>query len=334
MKWALIGASDIAATQVVPAMRQLGHEVVGVMSSNSEWGGAYAAQHGIPRSTNSLDEIADWDVDAVYVSTTNQLHAEQAIWAANAGLNVLCEKPLALSFADAAAMVDAAAVNGVVLATNHHLRANSALHTARALLASGDLGELRAIRVNFAGSLPERLRGWRISDPTCGAGVILDLTVHIADTIRFLTSQEIDYVTAVALSQALGQGVIEDTCLCIFELSGGAAVTTYESFSAPHSYSAVEIHGTKASLYLSDVLTQEQRGEIIIRRDGVETPVNVPAAENLYVATIKAFESAIAGSGTPLSSGADGRASLAVALSAARSAAEGRRISVADISSP
>ncbi|MFM7146298.1 MAG: hypothetical protein ACKOW5_08170, partial [Actinomycetales bacterium] len=99
-------------------------------------------------------------------------------------------------------------------------------------------------------------------------------------------------------------------------------------------YSAVEIHGSKSSLYLSDVLTQEQRGEIIIRRDSVETPVNVPAADNLYVATIKAFESAIAGSGTPLSSGADGRVSLAVALSAARSASEGRRILVADISSP
>ncbi len=332
MKWALIGASDIAATQVIPAMRKLGHDIVGVMSSDSERGRSFALDHSIPHSTTSIDEIASWGVDAVYISTTNQLHAEQAIWAANAGLHILCEKPLAMSISDADAMVRAAEVNNVVFATNHHLRANSALGAARRMLADGELGVLRAIRINFAGSLPERLRGWRITDPSAGAGVILDLTVHNADTIRFLTAEDIAYVSAVGLSQQFGDGRIDDTSFCIFELSGGAVATTYESFSAPHSYSAVEIHGTDASLYLRDVLTQEQRGTIAIRRDDVEIPLAVPNGDNLYVTTIRAFEAAINGTGAPLSSGVDGRASLAAALSAVQSSVEGRRIAVAELS--
>ena len=84
MKWSLIGASDIAATRLIPAMRELGHEVYGVMSSNADRAKAYAAENGISNFTTSLDEAVNWPVDAVYVSTTNELHAEQAIAAAKA----------------------------------------------------------------------------------------------------------------------------------------------------------------------------------------------------------------------------------------------------------
>ncbi|WP_163202505.1 Gfo/Idh/MocA family protein, partial [Citrobacter koseri] len=73
--------------------------------------------------------VGDQDVDAVYISTTNELHRGQVLAAAAAGKHVLCEKPLAMSLADARAMVDACRATGVVLGTNHHLR-NAASHTA------------------------------------------------------------------------------------------------------------------------------------------------------------------------------------------------------------
>src|SRR5688500_6354888 len=101
MRWTLIGASDIAATRVVPAMRAIGHEVVGVMSSSRDRGERYATQHGLGRNTDVLAEALAWDADAVYISTTNGLHRDQAIAAARAGRHVLCEKPLALDVADA-----------------------------------------------------------------------------------------------------------------------------------------------------------------------------------------------------------------------------------------
>jgi 1,5-anhydro-D-fructose reductase (1,5-anhydro-D-mannitol-forming) len=96
LRWALVGASDIAVTRVVPAMRRLGHEVSAVLSTSPERGRVYAAANGIPWATTDLDALlARDDVDAVYISTTNELHHPQTLAAAAAGKHILREKPLA-----------------------------------------------------------------------------------------------------------------------------------------------------------------------------------------------------------------------------------------------
>ncbi|MFD2270794.1 Gfo/Idh/MocA family oxidoreductase [Undibacterium arcticum] len=92
--WGLIGASNIAREWMIGAIRaQPGNSVVAVMSSNAARGAAFAASNGIAASYTSVaDLLADPAVDAVYISTTNELHAQQAIAAAAAGKHVLCEK--------------------------------------------------------------------------------------------------------------------------------------------------------------------------------------------------------------------------------------------------
>jgi len=90
VRWGLIGASTIAREWVIGAIRAKGGEVVSVLSSNAERGRAYAAQNGIVRAATALDEIlSDPGIDAVYISTTNELHRDQAIAAARAGKHVL-----------------------------------------------------------------------------------------------------------------------------------------------------------------------------------------------------------------------------------------------------
>src|SRR5205807_621519 len=119
-----------------------------------------------------------------YISTTNELHGEQAIAAATAGRHVLCEKPLALSLVDAWSMVAACERAGVVLATNHHLPAAGTHRAIQRIVADGTIGEPLAVRVFHAVSLPDRLRGWRLTAPERGAGVILDITCHDAAAVR------------------------------------------------------------------------------------------------------------------------------------------------------
>jgi len=175
MRWALIGASDIAATQVLPALRELGHEAVVVVGSDDERVADYAARHGIRRGTVSVEEALGSGVDAAYVSTTNERHAAGVHAAVGAGCHVLCEKPLAASLDQARAMVDAAAAAGVVMGTNHHLRNSPVIRTLRGLVADGTLGRVVGVRVAHTTLLPERLRGWRLGNEA-GAGVVLDLT--------------------------------------------------------------------------------------------------------------------------------------------------------------
>ena len=122
MRWGLIGASTIASEWMIDAIRATGHEVAGVLSSSAERGADYAARHGIAESFTDLDALLGSDVGAVYISTTNERHRDEALAAIAAGKHVLCEKPLAMTVADARKMTAAAEDAGVVFGTNHHLR--------------------------------------------------------------------------------------------------------------------------------------------------------------------------------------------------------------------
>ena len=111
----------------------------------------------------------------------------QALAAVAAGKYVLCEKPLALSLEGARTMVAAAAA-GVVMGTNHHLR-NAATHRRmRELIQSGDWAAACGSRLRRSSAAPPS--GWRIDRPDAGGGVILDITVHDADTLRFTLGDE------------------------------------------------------------------------------------------------------------------------------------------------
>jgi 1,5-anhydro-D-fructose reductase (1,5-anhydro-D-mannitol-forming) len=186
---------------------QPGNEVVAVMSSDAQRGAAFVAEQGIAKAWTSIDDLlADPAVDAVYISTTNELHARQAIAAAAAGKHLLCEKPLAMNLAAARVIVDACRKAGVVLGTNHHLR-NAASHQAiRQLVRNGAISKPLFARVFHAVRLPTHLQGWYMRKPEAGGGVVLDITVHDVDTLRFILDAE--PVEAMAMTQ--GSGPVED----------------------------------------------------------------------------------------------------------------------------
>ena len=116
LRWGLVGASTIAAEHMIDAFRANGGDVVAVMSSDADRATQYATKHGIAKATTDLGALVeDKGVDAVYVSTTNELHRDQVFAAAAAGKHVLCEKPLALTLTDARAMVAECRKRGVVM---------------------------------------------------------------------------------------------------------------------------------------------------------------------------------------------------------------------------
>ena len=264
MKWALIGASDIAATQILPALREVGHEAVVVVGSDGERTARYAARHGIGRGTTSIEEALS-GVDAVYVSTTNERHAAGVHAAVGAGCHVLCEKPLATSLDQARAMVDAAAGAGVVMATNHHLRNSPVIRTLRGLVADGTLGRVLGVRVAHTSLLPERLRGWRLGSEA-GAGVVLDLTVHDVDTVRFVTGAEVLEVAAIGMAQGMSTGGV-DAVAVAGRLSGDATLHLHDAFTTPHARTAFEVFGTAGSALATDAMSPTPDGEVLLRRD-------------------------------------------------------------------
>ncbi len=205
-RWGLIGASTIGREWVIDAMRQTGGEIASVFSTDSQRGAAYASEFGIPRSTTDLNDLLNSPVDAVYISTTNDLHTHQCIAAAKAGKHILCEKPLATNVADARSMVRICKSANVVLATNHHLRGAATHRAMRDAVKAGKIGRPLAIKVVHAGYLPVHLQGWRLTNPAAGAGAILDLTVHDADLMRFIINDDAASVSATVANSGMAIG--------------------------------------------------------------------------------------------------------------------------------
>ena len=210
--------------------------------------------------------LADPEVDAVYISTTNEHHEPQTLAAAAAGKHVLCEKPLALTLDGARRMVDACRDAGVVMGTNHHLR-NAATHRMlRELIANGAVGRPLAVRVFHAVFLPDFLQGWRINRADAGGGVILDITVHDADTLRFVLDDEPVEVTAMTASQGMAVDGLADAVMGVIRFRNGVLAQFHDAFTIKHTLTGIEVHGTEGSLLGRDVMTQMPKGEVVLRR--------------------------------------------------------------------
>lgn len=328
VRWGLIGASTIARQFVINAIRsQADGEVATVMSSSAGRAADYARENGIAAAVSSLDALLGADIDAVYISTTNELHLEQALAAAKAGKHVLCEKPLALNSADARKIVAACRQAGVVMATNHHLRCAGAHRAMREAIGAGRIGKPLAARVFHAVYLPEDLQGWRLTRPDAGGGVVFDITVHDADTLRFVLGDDPVEVTCLTQSAGMAGAGLEDGAMSVFRFKSGVIAQTHDAFTIKHAGTGFEVHGSEGSLIARDVMTQKPIGTVTLRTAAGEEELSFDR-EDLYIYALRAFHAAIRGEGKPAASGEDGVWSLAAAEAALQSAASGRTVAV------
>ncbi|RZF26903.1 Gfo/Idh/MocA family oxidoreductase [Paraburkholderia sp. UYCP14C] len=329
IRWALIGASTIADEWMIDAIRsQPDGEIVTVISGSAERARGFAEKNAIPsHSTNLGSALADPTITAVYISSTNDRHLSQALAAAKAGKHVLCEKPLALTADEAAQMIEACESHGVKLGTNHHLRCAATHRKIRELIRAGAIGTPLFARVFHAVSLPPHLRGWRIERPEAGGGVILDISVHDIDTLRFLLDDEPVEVSAMTSSGTMSSAGLADGVMAIVRFRNGVLAQLHDAFTVPFAPTGLEIHGTTGSLFAKDVMTQRPVGEIALNTaDGMQ---NIQIEHrDLYCTAVAQFHRAISGDQDPAATGVDGYRSLVAALSLMKSAEAGRHATV------
>jgi 1,5-anhydro-D-fructose reductase (1,5-anhydro-D-mannitol-forming) len=329
LRWGLVGASDIAATRVIPAMRRLGHQIAAVSSANAEHAATYAQRQQIPFSTSEIDDLVSRDdLDAVYVSTFNPLHYPHTLSAAAAGKHVLCEKPMALNLEDAWSMVRACETAGVVLGVNHHLPCAATHREIGRLVAAGAVGRPLGIRVFHAVRLPERLATWRLRDPAAGAGVPLDITVHDAAVVNRLVGRPIDAV-ARGVRQGPWDAAVDDAIMSVLRYDGDVVVQTHDAFTIGYAGTGLEVHGSEGSIVARDVMTQEPTGSVLLRDASGERELDIPDRRDLYEVALEAFSRAVHEQTVPAVTGVDGVRALAVALAVQEAANSGRRVPIA-----
>ena len=294
----VLSSAKFAVTKMIPgfaASRDC--EVVAIASRDLERAQGIADRLGIAGVHGSYDAmLEDSTVDAVYVPLPNHLHAEWAVRGATAGKHVLCEKPLALTVAEAEGMAAAAAAAGVVLMEAFMYRLHPSWVAVRELLASGRIGELRAVQSWFSyfNDDPANIR----NVAAYGGGALYDIGCYCVNLSRMLFCGEPERVeAAIARDPATGVDVLTTALL---EFRSGVASFACSTRVEPDQ--RVHVYGTSGRIEVEIPfnIPPERPARLFVTAGG-DPPV-APATEVLefepvdqYAIEADAFAAAVRG---------------------------------------
>ena len=175
LRWGLLAAGAIARAFATGLQQTNSGEVVAVAARNGDDASKFANEFDIPRAHEGYDAlIADPSVDAIYLSTPHNHHAEWAIKAANAGKHILCEKPITVNLADADSVINAARGNRITFMEAFMYRTHPQMGTLRDLITSGEIGEVRFIDAKHGFNAGPNFN-LRVTDKALAGGGILDV---------------------------------------------------------------------------------------------------------------------------------------------------------------
>ncbi len=321
MRVGVIGCGAIARRAHVPALQAAGATLTAFASRTLHSAQAAADEAGGGAVLSDWRElVARDDVDAVVLCTPNVLHAPQAQAAIAAGKHVLVEKPFTVSVEDADAVIAAAAMAGVVVMTAHNGRFAPVIEGLASQVRAGVVGDVLSVRGVMCHPGPldwSTAASWFLEPEQSGGGALLDLGVHLIDSLRYVLGDEIVQVSAM-LSGELN-GVERDAVMLLDTRLGavGSLQTGWRSGSGPDF--SLSIIGERGTLVASAA------GLVLTGLDAVPQQLAVPeVGRTVQSAFVEACE---AGRATA-PDGHDGRAAVAVVQAAYASARLGRTVSV------
>jgi predicted dehydrogenase len=229
---AVVGTGFIGPVHA-EALARIGVRVRGILGSSPEKSRQAAQALGLEMAYDSYDAILNDDaVHAVHITTPNKTHADMAARALRAGKHVVCEKPLAMHARETAELVALAAQHAsLVSAVNYNIRFYPLMHHARDLVASGELGDIRAVRGGYVQDwlLHPTDFNWRVLAEEGGdLRAIGDIGTHWMDLIGFITGLRAEAVFADLLTVHPVR-LKPTTAVATFKGKESAAPVEYES---------------------------------------------------------------------------------------------------------
>src|SRR3954469_23265511 len=240
--------------------------VAGALSSEPARAKASALELGIAaeRSYGSFEEMARAEaarpdgIEAVSIVTPNHLHAPVARVFLEAGIHVICDKPMTTTVAEAQRLVDLVEKSGKVFVLTHNYTGYPMMRQARAMVAKGELGDIRVVQAEYPQDwLTERAElseskqaSWRTDPKRSGAGgAIGDIGTHAYNLLRFVTGLKTDAVSADLQSFVKGRKV-DDNVHILLRMQGGARGMLWASQVAPGNENGLQlrVYGEKAGL--------------------------------------------------------------------------------------
>jgi UDP-N-acetyl-2-amino-2-deoxyglucuronate dehydrogenase len=341
IRFGIIGAGVAGRYHAQAIAQTPGARLIAVCAGHPERAAALASTFNARVEPDVAALLACDDIDAVCICTPSGQHAEQGIAAAKAGKHVLVEKPLAITLADADALIDACRTAGVHLGVALQRRTDPDFCAAREAIAAGALGRpiLGVVTIPYLRTQTYYdSAAWRGTWALDGGGALMNQGIHLVDLLIWLMGDEV--VEVQAHTATLAHTIeVEDCASATLRFAGGAlgaiAATTAAAPGFPHR---VEVYGAQGGIQIE--------GETIVRREttGRPPPASLhitsgsgrqEAGAGAYPTGISAightrimgdFVAAIRECRQPLVSGSEARRALAVVLAIYESAREGKPV--------
>ncbi len=287
LRWGLLSTARINRAVIPPIRASKKSELVAVASRSKEKALDYAANWKIPRIHSSYEDLlADPEIDVIYISLPNALHAEWSIKALQMGKHVLCEKPIATSSKDAEAVINAAINTGKVITEAFMYRHHPQTNLMKQMVENGEIGKLQLIRGSFCYN---NTRSGDIRfDPTLGGGSLWDVGCYPISYARYLTGHEPAEVYGHQVTGSTGVDLLYAGQM----LFPDGVITQFISSFITQRKSEMEIIGENGRIFIPEPYKPGVRTSIILQQADQERRIPIKGPE-LYQGEIEDIENAI-----------------------------------------
>jgi xylose dehydrogenase (NAD/NADP) len=322
LNWGLLSTAKINRALIKPLRASKRTRLLAIASRNISSAESYAREWHIPRAHGSYEALlADPDVDVIYNSLPNHLHAEWTIKALQAGKHVLCEKPIALTLEELDAMTLAAKESGKILTEAFMYRHHAQTLKVKEIVDSGVLGKLQLIKGAFTFTLT-REGNFRWMEEM-GGGSIWDVGCYPISYARMIVGAE--PVDVFGWQSTIASGS-DDSFIGQMRFKDGIHMQFDSGFKSP-SRSFIEIVGTEATLNIPDPFKPGLKNEIYINRNDEIQTIKINGGE-LYLGEVEDMCNAILNHQPPRISLTDSRGNSAAILALLRSAESEKPVSL------
>jgi predicted dehydrogenase len=301
VRWGIVGCGAVCEVKSGPALQQAeGSSLVAVMRRDRAKAEDFARRHGVPIVHATADAlVADPAVQAVYVATPPDSHCDIALRAAAAGKPCLVEKPMARTYAECLAMVDAFRRAGVPLWVAYYRRALPRFQLVRQLVADEVVGPITSAQVHLTRPLAAGgvLTDWRVVPEVSGGGLFFDLASHAFDLLDFLLGP-IGDAAGFSVNTARAYRA-EDVTTAAFQFEAGMVGTGVWNFNAGETVDRLTLSGSTgeiATAVFDDV-------PVVVTQAGVRTVHEVHNPPHVHQPLVQTILDECRGTGTCPSTG-------------------------------
>jgi len=290
LKWLVIGVGDITTKRVLPAiLAEPRSTLAGIVTRDP----AKAEPYQVPAWTNLPAALAESAADAVYVASPVFLHAPQTTASLRAGKHVLCEKPMAMNYAEAGGMQQTAAECGRTLGIAYYRRMYPKIRRAKELIEAGVIGRPVIAEATSHDWFypPAGFREWLVDPKRAGGGPLYDIGSHRIDLLNYLFGKPARATGQV--STLVHPTKVEDNATVLIEYESGVRGIVDVRWHSHVPRDEFRIRGTEGEMDMTPL-----NGPALAYPNGQE---HLPPHENLHYPCFQNFVSAVL-EGEPLRS--------------------------------